>query len=85
MSVSQSPAPSSIDLTGLPAGVGDVVAQAVAFCHEQCRSEPSPVAFEEAEVRVREMDVRAWAALTGATHTPVNNNISPDAPMAIAA
>ena len=58
MSVSQSPAPSSIDLTGLPAGVGDVVAQAVAFCHEQCRSEPSPVAFEEAEVRVREMDVK---------------------------
>ena len=43
------------------------------------------MAFKEAEVRVREMDVRAWAALTGATHTPVNNNISPDAPMAIAA
>ena len=50
MSVSRSPAPSSIDLSGVPARV----AQVVAVCHEQFRPDPCPEAFEEAELRVRE-------------------------------
>ena len=50
MSVSRSPAPSSIDLSGMPARV----AQVVAVCHEQFRPDPCPEAFEEAELRVRE-------------------------------
>ena len=45
MSVSRSPAPSSIDLSGVPARVAEAVAQ---VCHEP------PVEFEEAELRVRE-------------------------------
>ena len=35
MSVSRSPAPSSIDLSGVPARVAEAVAQVVAVCHEQ--------------------------------------------------
>ena len=54
MSVSRSPAPSSIDLSGVPARVAEAVAQVVAVCHEQFRSDPCPEAFEEAELRVRE-------------------------------
>ena len=42
MSVSRSPAPSSIDLSGVPARVAEAVAQAVAVCHEQFRSDPCP-------------------------------------------
>ena len=53
MSVSRSPAPSSIDLSGVPARVAEAVAQVVAVCHEQFRSDPCPEAFEEAELRVR--------------------------------
>ena len=47
MSVSR--APSSIDLSGVPARV-EAVAQVVAVCHEQFRSDPCPEAFEEAEL-----------------------------------
>ena len=54
MSVSRSPAPSSIDLSGVPARVAEAVAQVVAVCHEQFRSDPCPEAFEEAELWVRE-------------------------------
>ena len=54
MSVSRSPAPSSIDLSGVPARVAEAVAQVVAVCHEQFRPDPCPEAFEEAELRVRE-------------------------------
>ena len=50
----RSPAPSSIDLSGVPARVAEAVAQVVAVCHEQFRSDPCPEAFEEAELRVRE-------------------------------
>ena len=34
MSVSRSPAPSSIDLSGVPARVAEAVAQVVAVCHD---------------------------------------------------
>ena len=54
MSVSRSRAPSSIDLSGVPARVAEAVAQVVAVCHEQFRPDPCPEAFEEAELRVRE-------------------------------
>ena len=54
MSVSRSPAPSSIDLSGVPARVAEAVAQVVAVCHEQFRPDPCPEAFAEAELRVRE-------------------------------
>ena len=54
MSVSRSPAPSSIDLSGVPARVAEAVAQVVTVCHEQFRSDPRPEAFKEAELRVRE-------------------------------
>ena len=52
MSVSRSRAPSSIDLSGVPARVAEAVAQVVAVCHEQFRPDPCPEAFEEAELRV---------------------------------
>ena len=52
MSVSRSPAPSSIDLSGVPARVAEAVAQVVAVCHEQFRPDPCPEALEEAELRV---------------------------------
>ena len=54
MSVSRSPAPSPIDLSGVPARVAEAVAQVVAVCHGQFRRDPCPGAFEEAELRVRE-------------------------------
>ena len=54
MSVSRSPAPSSIDLSGVPARVAEAVAQVVAVCREELRSEPRPEAPEEVELRVRE-------------------------------
>ena len=54
MSVSRSPAPSSIDLSACLPGSTEAVAQVVAVCHEQFRSDPCPEAFEEAELRVRE-------------------------------
>ena len=54
MSVSRSPAPSSIDLSGVPSRVAEAIAQVVAVCHEQFRPDPCPEAFEEAELRVRE-------------------------------
>ena len=38
----------------MPARVAEAVAQVVAVCHEQFRSDPCPEAFEEAELRVRE-------------------------------
>ena len=50
MSVSRSPAPSSIDLSGVPARVAEAVAQVVAVCHEQFRSDPCPEAFGLAPV-----------------------------------
>ena len=40
--------------SGVPARVAEAVAQVVAVCHEQFRSDPCPEAFEEAELRVRE-------------------------------
>ena len=40
MSVSRSRAPSSIDLSGVPARVAEAVAQVVAVCHEQFRPDP---------------------------------------------
>ena len=54
MSVSRSRAPSSIDLSGVPARVAEAVAQVVAVCDEQFCPDPCPEAFEEAELRVRE-------------------------------
>ena len=42
MSVSHSPAPSFIDLSGVPARVAEAVAQVVAVCHEQFRPDPCP-------------------------------------------
>ena len=42
---------SSIDLSGVPARVAEAVAQVVAVCHEQFRSDPCPV---RTELRVRE-------------------------------
>ena len=41
MPVSQSPAVSSIDLSGLPAEVAEAVVQVVDFCRDQARSDPS--------------------------------------------
>ena len=64
MSVSRSPAPSSIDLSGVPARV----AEAVAVCHEQFRSDPCPEAFEEAELRVRETMNALACELLGAVN-----------------
>ena len=41
MPVSQSPALSSIDLSGLPVEVAEAVAQVVDFCRNQARSDTS--------------------------------------------
>ena len=54
MSVSQPPAPSSIDLSGLPARVAEAVARMAAVCRQQLGSHPCPETFEETERRVRE-------------------------------
>ena len=66
MSVSRSRAPSSIDLSGVPARVAEAVAQVVAVCHEQFRPDPCPEAFEEAELRVREIMNALACELLGA-------------------
>ena len=54
MAVSPPPAPSSIDLSGLPPRVGEAAARVLALCREELRSEPRPEAPEEVELRVRE-------------------------------
>ena len=54
MSVSPPPAPSSIDLSGLPPRVVEAAARVLALCREELRSEPRPEAPEEVELRVRE-------------------------------
>ena len=54
MRVSQPPAPSSIDLSDLPARVAEAVARMAALCRQQLGSEPCPESFEETERRVRE-------------------------------
>ena len=48
------PAPSSIDLSGLPPRVVEAAARVLALCREELRSEPRPEAPEEVESRVRE-------------------------------
>ena len=53
MAVSPPPAPSSIDLSGLPPRVVEAAARVLALCRE-LRSEPRPEAPEEVELRVRE-------------------------------
>ena len=52
--VSPPPAPSSIDLSGLPPRVVEAAARVLALCREELRSEPRPEAPEEVELRVRE-------------------------------
>ena len=54
MAVSPPPAPSSIDLSGLPPRVVEAAARVLALCREELRSEPRPEAPEEVELRVRE-------------------------------
>ena len=54
MAVSPPPAPSSIDLSGLPPRVVEAAARVLALCREELRSEPRPEAPEEVESRVRE-------------------------------
>ena len=54
MAVSPPPAPSSIDLSGLPPRVVEAAARVLALCREELRSEPRPEALEEVELRVRE-------------------------------
>ena len=54
MAVSPPPAPSSIDLSGLPPRVVEAAARVLALCREALRSEPRPEAPEEVELRVRE-------------------------------
>ena len=54
MAVSPPPAPSSIDLSGLPPRVVETAARVLALCREELRSEPRPEAPEEVELRVRE-------------------------------
>ena len=54
MAVSPPPAPSSIDLSGLPPRVVEPPARVLALCREELRSEPRPEAPEEVELRVRE-------------------------------
>ena len=79
MSVSRSPAPSSIDLSGVPARVAEAVAQVVAqVCHEQFRSDPCPEAFEEAELRVRETMNALACELLGAVIEKRDDGASPD-------
>ena len=54
MAVSPPPAPSSIDLSGLPPRVVEAAARVLALCREALRSEPRPEAPEAVELRVRE-------------------------------
>ena len=54
MPVSPPPAPSSIDVYGLPPRVIEAAARVFALCREELRSEPRPEAPEEVELRVRE-------------------------------
>ena len=54
MAVSPPPAPSSIDLSGLPPRVVEAAARVLALCREELRSEPRPEVPEEVELRVRE-------------------------------
>ena len=54
MAVSPPPAPSSIDLSGLPPRVVEAAARVLALCREELRSEPRPEAPEAVELRVRE-------------------------------
>ncbi len=54
MAVSQSASCSSIDLAGLPARILEALSGLVAVCREPPASAPCAVAFEEAELRVRE-------------------------------
>ena len=54
MPVSPPPAPSSIDVSGLPPRIIEATARVFALCREELRSEPRPEAPEEVELRVRE-------------------------------
>ena len=54
MPVSQSAQSSSIDLSGLPAGVLEALTGLAAVCRAALAPEPCPAAFEEVERRVRE-------------------------------
>ena len=54
MAVPPPPAPSSIDLSGLPPRVVEAATRVLALCREELRSEPRPEAPEEVELRVRE-------------------------------
>ena len=45
MAVSPPPAPSSIDLSGLPPRVVEAAARVLALCREELRSEPRPEAL----------------------------------------
>ena len=54
MPVSPPPAPSSIDVSGLPPRIIEAAARVFALCCEELRSEPRPEAPEEVELRVRE-------------------------------
>ena len=49
MAVSPPPAPSSIDLSGLPPRVVEAAARVLALCREELRSEPRPEHFAVAE------------------------------------
>ena len=51
MPVSPPPAPSSIDVSGLPPRIIEAAARVFALCRKELRSEPRP---EEVELRVRE-------------------------------
>ena len=59
MAVSQPASCSSIDLAGLPARILEALPGLVAVCREPPASAPCAVAFEEAELRVREGRERA--------------------------
>ena len=54
MSVSPRPAPSSIDVSGLPVRVAEAVARMAWVCRRQLGADRSAEEFEEAERRVRE-------------------------------
>ena len=80
MAVSPPPAPSSIDLSGLPPRVVEAAAPVLALCREELRSEPRPEAPEEVELRVREAtnefarDVMGAVIETGTTASRIERD-----------
>ena len=66
MAVSQSLAPSSIDLLGLPAEVAEAVAKVVEFCRAQAQSDPSAETFETVETELRDAMNGLGCTLLGA-------------------